>query len=129
MQITLKQSEIEVALKNYVADQGISLYAKEVSLVFTAGRKEAGISVEINIEDTDIPEFGEQVGEIPAFLLQVVHCDANQAKEDPPQIKLEAPDEPQQVVVPEDPTAEPQVLVSKDEESPVAPPKSPSLFG
>lgn len=57
MQVNLKQSEIEIALKNYVVQQGISLYGKEVSIAFTAGRKESGISAEINIDDADIPGF------------------------------------------------------------------------
>ena len=60
MQINLKQPEIEVALKNYIAEQGISLYGKAVGVTFTAGRKESGISVEITIEDLDIPGFGEE---------------------------------------------------------------------
>lgn len=62
MQINLKQAEIEVALKNYVSHQGISLYARDVAITFTAGRKESGISAEITIEDSDIPGFGH--GEI-----------------------------------------------------------------
>lgn len=57
MQINLKQSEIEVALKNYIAHQGISLSGKDVSISFTAGRKEAGISADISIEDVAIPGF------------------------------------------------------------------------
>ena len=66
MQINLKQSEIEVALKNYVSQQGISLYARDVSITFTAGRKESGISAEISIEDADIPGFSD------AFLMEPV---------------------------------------------------------
>lgn len=73
MQINLKQSEIEVALKNYVAHQGISLYARDVSITFTAGRKESGISAEISIEDADIPGFSDSFlmdPVIPAHLLK-----------------------------------------------------------
>lgn len=73
MQINLKQSEIEVALKNYVSQQGISLYARDVSITFTAGRKESGISAEITIEDSDIPGFSDSVlmePVIPAHLLK-----------------------------------------------------------
>lgn len=72
MQISLKQSEIEVALKNYVSQQGISLYARDVSIAFTAGRKESGISAEITIEDADIP-FGDAelvTAGIPTMLLK-----------------------------------------------------------
>ena len=55
MQINLKQNEIELALKNYIAQQGISLYGKEIGITFTAGRKESGISAELTIEEIEIP--------------------------------------------------------------------------
>ena len=58
MQINLKQAEIIAALKQYIAGQGISLQGKNVEMAFTAGRKEAGISVEISIEDISLPDFG-----------------------------------------------------------------------
>ena len=58
MQINLKQTEIITALKQYIAGQGISLQGKSVEMAFTAGRKEAGISVEISIEDVSLPDFG-----------------------------------------------------------------------
>lgn len=51
MQIILKQRDIEAAVKAYVVAQGISLDNKRVEINFTAGRKETGISVEIDIED------------------------------------------------------------------------------
>ena len=78
MQISLTQSEIVVALKNYISQQGINLYDKEVSITFTAGRKESGISAAMDIEDIDLPQFGEAepatlelVRSIPAELLAV----------------------------------------------------------
>ena len=58
MQINLKQTEIIAALKQYIASQGISIQGKSVDMAFTAGRKEAGISVEISIEDVSLPDFG-----------------------------------------------------------------------
>ena len=58
MQINLKQTEIIAALKQYIAGQGISLQGKSVDMAFTAGRKEAGISVEISIEAISMPDFG-----------------------------------------------------------------------
>lgn len=64
MQINLKQTEIENALKGYIAQQGISLSGKKVTLTFTAGRKESGISAEVSIEDQDIPDFGEAEAEM-----------------------------------------------------------------
>ena len=50
----------------------------EISITFTAGRKESGISAAMDIEDTDLPQFGEAepatlelVRSIPAELLAV----------------------------------------------------------
>lgn len=54
MQVQLKQSEIEAALKGYIAQQGINLTNKSITCTFTAGRKDSGISVELEIEDQPI---------------------------------------------------------------------------
>jgi dihydrodipicolinate reductase len=51
MLITLKQKEIEAALRLYILNRGINLVGKDVTIAFTAGRKEAGLSAEVNIED------------------------------------------------------------------------------
>lgn len=51
MLVTLKQKEIEAALKLYVSQRGINLAGKTVEIQFTAGRKEAGISAEVDIDD------------------------------------------------------------------------------
>lgn len=51
MDIQLKQKEITEALKQFIVSQGISLTGKSVSISFTAGRKESGITAEISIED------------------------------------------------------------------------------
>ena len=56
MQVTLKQSEIEVALKNYIQAMGINLAGKSIDVAFTAGRKEAGISAELDINETGQPQ-------------------------------------------------------------------------
>ena len=56
MQVTLKQSEIEVALKNYIQAMGINLSGKSIDVAFTAGRKEAGISAELDINETGQPQ-------------------------------------------------------------------------
>jgi hypothetical protein len=57
MQIQLKQNEIIVALKQYIESQGINLACKEVTISFTAGRKESGIIADLGIEDAAIPGF------------------------------------------------------------------------
>lgn len=61
MQIQLKQPEIVSALKQFISSQGISLLGKNVDISFTAGRKEAGLSADISIEDAEIP--GVHLGE------------------------------------------------------------------
>lgn len=69
MQVQLKQSEIEAALKGYIAQQGINLTNKSITCTFTAGRKDSGISVELEIEDQPIPvppvPVGGQVTFVP----------------------------------------------------------------
>lgn len=57
MQIQLKQSEIIAALKQYITSQGINLANKNVTISFTAGRKEAGVTADLLIEDSSIPGF------------------------------------------------------------------------
>lgn len=61
MQIHLKQVEIEVALKAFIASKGISLQGKLVTVEFTAGRKETGISAELTIEDDIVPPAKDTV--------------------------------------------------------------------
>ena len=51
MQIILKQKDIEQALALYLRDQGINLTNKSLSVSWTAGRKESGITAEIDIEE------------------------------------------------------------------------------
>lgn len=51
MLITLKQKEIQAALRLYVSQNGIDLTGKNVDITFTAGRKESGLSAEVSIED------------------------------------------------------------------------------
>lgn len=96
MQINLTQSEIVVALKNYISEQGINLYDKEVSISFTAGRKESGISAAMDIEDIDLPQFGEAepatlelVRSIPTELL--IDNPSEEAKEEEPEPVEEVP--------------------------------------
>lgn len=49
MQITLKQRDIELALKMYLASQGIALAGRSFDVEFTAGRKESGLLATIDI--------------------------------------------------------------------------------
>ena len=63
MQIQLKQSEIIQALKLYISTQGINLNGKTVEVAFTAGRKETGLSADIDIQDI---EGSAVLGAIPS---------------------------------------------------------------
>lgn len=49
MLIQLRQSEIEIALREYIVNQGISLTGRQVDISFTSGRKDNGISAELDI--------------------------------------------------------------------------------
>lgn len=82
MQIQLKQTEIIAALKQYIVGQGINLTGKEVSISFTAGRKESGIIADLVIEDAGIPGFTDiPVQETP--VLSVVTAAVETAKVEP----------------------------------------------
>lgn len=72
MQIQLKQTEIIAALKQYIAGQGINLVGKEVTISFTAGRKEAGVTADLVIEDVSIPGFDDAAEETAKPALAVV---------------------------------------------------------
>jgi hypothetical protein len=55
MQIQLKQPEIEQALKVFIAQQGINLTGKNITIEFTSGRKNNGLTADLVIEDVVIP--------------------------------------------------------------------------
>lgn len=52
MQIQLKQSDVEQAIKNYVAAVGITREVSDIN--FTMGRKSSGLVADIEVSDTDI---------------------------------------------------------------------------
>ena len=68
MNVTLKQKEIEAALKLYALQQGIQLAGKNVLISFTAGRKDSGISAELDIADKP---------ETVSFIDTLIHQQAN----------------------------------------------------
>ena len=58
IQIQLKQLEIEKALKAYITSLGIDLAGKTVTIAFTSGRKDNGLSADIEFEDAgNIPGY------------------------------------------------------------------------
>ena len=73
MQITLRQSDIEKSLKDYIAGQGIRTEGKEVTITFTSSRKGSGITAEVSIEDgVNVPQAPRLV---VAEEVKVASCD------------------------------------------------------
>lgn len=72
MQIQIKQTEIIAAIKGYISNQGISLKGKDVTITFTAGRKETGLTADISIDDArqDISKFYVEKEAIPEGLIK-----------------------------------------------------------
>lgn len=88
MQVQLKQAEIVESIKQYLVKQGIVLTGRSVDISFTAGRKETGLSADISIEDTQLPDLTEPA-ERPA--LSVVKTEAEaEAAPTPPEPEGEA---------------------------------------
>jgi hypothetical protein len=77
MQIQLKQNEIVAAITQYVAKQGINLTGRKVEVTFTAGRKESGLSADVDITDMELPDLAPDV---VAPALTVVKSDAPEAE-------------------------------------------------
>lgn len=109
MQVTLKQTDIEKSLKDYITAQGIRTEGKKVEIVFTAGRRGTGVTAEISIEDMglgDVPLIPEGfINRVPSIAL----CGALQ--------EYQAAPEPEPMAA--EPANEPEVV----------PAKSVSLFG
>lgn len=60
MQIQLRQAEIEKALKAYITGLGIDLSGKTFTITFTSGRKDNGLSADIEFEDAaPIPGYSD----------------------------------------------------------------------
>lgn len=108
MQIQLKQTEIIAALKQYIVNQGISLNGKAVDISFTAGRKEAGITADISIEDAGqlIPGFEDSVDDSvkPALTVVPTPPEAKAAEETAPAVE-EPPFATDDVAVAKTPTS------------------------
>lgn len=90
MQINLKQTEITEALQQYIAQKGIDLRGKTVEIAFTAGRKEGGLTAEINIDDQDIPGYSTgadpvQLALVPAGIVAAIDSAAEALAEPQPE--------------------------------------------
>ena len=51
MKIQIKEPEIIAAITEYLSQQGIRTLNKDITVSFTAGRKNTGLSAEVNIEE------------------------------------------------------------------------------
>lgn len=108
MLIIIKQIEIEVAVKNYIAGLGINLNGKDVEVSFTAGRGEVGLSASL-----DIMEAGSSA--MPAPTLTPV----KNAQEAPAEAKVTPPTQ-KPVQVARTPEAEPVPTTPAPVEVPAA---------
>ena len=62
MRIQLRQTEIEEALQQYIANQGINLTGKVVEIGFTASRSADGLTADVDITNaTDIAKPAQAV--------------------------------------------------------------------
>ena len=61
MRITLNQSEIEQALRQFVSSQGIDIQGKQVEVSLTAGRGINGFSAELTIQSKDCAADGDEI--------------------------------------------------------------------
>jgi len=61
MLIQFKQDEIQKAMKQYITGQGINLSGKDIDFSFIAGRKNSGISVDVDITDASAVNVAKQV--------------------------------------------------------------------
>ena len=101
MQIILKQKDIEQALALYLRDQGINLTNKSLSVSWTAGRKESGITAEIDIEEipgsskSGLPVMNRRdVQPEPEPVLTTTPVNTEASTDDEPVSSFQADDEP-----------------------------------
>ena len=92
MRVQLKQDEIKEALKQYIRQQGIQVSGKTVEITFTAGRKDTGLSAEVNISDADIM-FQQPLPTLDEAkpVLAVVKAEVQEAPVQPEEAPVQAP--------------------------------------
>jgi uncharacterized protein YjlB len=77
MQITVDQTEIEQAIKNFIGHQGIAIENKELSVTLTAGRGPSGITASV-----DMTNIGELPGNKPTDNFKLKSKAEEQTKQD-----------------------------------------------
>lgn len=86
MRIQLRQTEIEEALQQYIANQGINLTGKVVEIGFTASRSADGLTADVDI--TNVTDSAKPTQAIPRAVkteAQVAEQPAAPAEEAPAQ--------------------------------------------
>ena len=86
MRIQLRQTEIEEALQQYIANQGINLTGKVVEIGFTASRSADGLTADVDITNaTDSAKPAQAIPRAVKTEAQVVEQPAAPAEEAPAQ--------------------------------------------
>lgn len=82
MRIQLRQTEIEEALQQYIANQGINLTGKVVEIGFTASRSADGLTADVDITNaTDNAKPAQAIPRAVKTEAQVAEQPAAQAEE------------------------------------------------
>lgn len=86
MRIQLRQTEIEEALQQYIANQGINLTGKVVEIGFTASRSADGLTADVDITNaTDSAKPTQAIPRAVKTEAQVAEQPAAPAEEAPAQ--------------------------------------------
>lgn len=126
--IHLNQKEIEEALHGYAQDMGLDIEGRNITVAFTSGRKENGLTAELTIEED--PDYRAPARFHLRSLTDLVNLVNAQLKEDGPEAE-QAPvpataQESEAEPEPADVSAEPEPEVLPDTE--VEKPKAAALF-
>ena len=99
MLIQLRQSEIEHALTRYIQDQGISLRGKTIEISFTSGRKDNGVSADLDInvaeDEQELTKVVSPSGVIQGFGLAYLEKVKNACPDKDPEEATDETDFPQ----------------------------------
>lgn len=94
MNININQNEIVKAIKAHIVSQGINLDGKSFTVAFTAGRKEAGLTADIQIQDSNEVAPAAPVAQVavppqPAPALDAPSASQDSAQEAPPAVEAQ----------------------------------------
>ena len=90
MRIQLRQTEIEEALQQYIANQGINLTGKVVEIGFTASRSADGLTADVDI--TNATDSAKPAQAIPRAPVKAEAPVAEQPAEEAPAQEEQAPE-------------------------------------